>query len=186
MAAVTSERYEMESVVRGHHIYKAVWTPVIREELLPSTSCSFWLHHSRILLASTVKCLAASLLRVLDCLSFKVTSYALRFDISHSVLTNTKKKYAEYTISAPRDEWASMGPGDNSNPGVYFLIGSGTPGVYMRSGVYLDPALKRSYTVIGLWGLEKQSVGQTRNILPEWECELFIPSYTTGNTEVLI
>ena len=32
-----------------------------------------------------------------------------------------------YMISAPRDEWASMGPGDNSNPGVYFLIGSGTP-----------------------------------------------------------
>ena len=40
-----------------------------------------------------------------------------------------------------------MGPGDNSNPGVYFLIGSGTPGVYTRSSVYLDPALKRSYTV---------------------------------------
>ena len=40
-----------------------------------------------------------------------------------------------------------MGPGDNSNPGMYFLIGSGTPGVYTRSGVYLDPALKRSYTV---------------------------------------
>ena len=40
-----------------------------------------------------------------------------------------------------------MGPGDNLNPGVYFLIGSGTPGVYTRSGVYLDPALKRSYTV---------------------------------------
>ena len=34
MAAVTSERYEMESVVRGHHIYKVVWTPVIGEELL--------------------------------------------------------------------------------------------------------------------------------------------------------
>ena len=134
----------MESVVRGHHIYKAVWTPVIREELLPSTSCSFWLHHSRVLLASTVKCLAVSLLRVLDCLSFKVTLYALRFTLCLPV---QKKKYAEYTISVPRDEWASMGPGDNSNPGVYFLIGSGTPGVYMRSGVYLDPALKRSYTV---------------------------------------
>ena len=90
MAAVTSELYEMESVVRGHHIYKAVWTPVIGEELLPSTSCSFWLHHLRALLASTVKCLAASLLRVLDCLSFKVTLYALRFDISRSVLTGTQ------------------------------------------------------------------------------------------------
>ena len=32
--AVTSEWYEMESVVRGHRIYKAVWTPVIGEELL--------------------------------------------------------------------------------------------------------------------------------------------------------
>ena len=40
-----------------------------------------------------------------------------------------------------------MGPGDNSNPGMYFLIGSGTPGMYTRSGVYLEPALKRSYTV---------------------------------------
>ena len=40
-----------------------------------------------------------------------------------------------------------MGPGDNSNPGVYFLIGSGTPGMYMRSGVYLDLALKQSYMV---------------------------------------
>ena len=89
MAAVTSEWYEMESVVRGHHIYKAVWTPVIREELL-HVPCSFWLHHLRILLASTVKCLAASLLRVLDCLSFKVTSHALRFDISRSVLIGTQ------------------------------------------------------------------------------------------------
>ena len=25
--------YEKESVVRGHHIYKTVWTPVIGEEL---------------------------------------------------------------------------------------------------------------------------------------------------------
>ena len=90
MAAVTTERYEIESVVRGHHIYKTVLTPVIGEELLASTSCSFWLRHSRIPLASTVKCLAASLLHVLDCLSFKVTSYALRFDISRSVLTGTQ------------------------------------------------------------------------------------------------
>ena len=51
-------------------------------------------------------------------------------------------------MSAPHDEWASMGPGDNSNPGVCFLIGSGTPGVYTRSGVYLDSALKWSYTVL--------------------------------------
>ena len=50
-------------------------------------------------------------------------------------------------ISAPLDEWASMGPGDNLNPGVYFLIGSGTPGEYTRSGIYLDPTLKWSYTV---------------------------------------
>ena len=90
-AAVTSERYEMESVVRGHHIYKAVWTPVIREELLPSTSCSFWLHHSRVLLASTVKCLAVSLLCVLDCLSFKVTSYALRFTLCLPVQKNNSR-----------------------------------------------------------------------------------------------
>ena len=26
-------RYEKVSVVKGHHIYKAVWTPVIGEEL---------------------------------------------------------------------------------------------------------------------------------------------------------
>ena len=25
--------YEKESVVRGHHVYKAIWTPVIGEEL---------------------------------------------------------------------------------------------------------------------------------------------------------
>ena len=37
MAAVTSEEYEMESVVRGHHIYKVVWTPVIGEELHEAT-----------------------------------------------------------------------------------------------------------------------------------------------------
>ena len=67
----------------------------------------------------------------------------------------------EYTISAPRDEWASMGPGNNSNPGVYFLISSGAPSMYTRSGVYLDPALKQSYTVCmhsmggggGYWGV---------------------------------
>ena len=25
--------YEKESVVRGHHVYKAIWTPVIGDEL---------------------------------------------------------------------------------------------------------------------------------------------------------
>ena len=25
--------YEKESIVRGHHVYKAIWTPVIGEEL---------------------------------------------------------------------------------------------------------------------------------------------------------
>ena len=30
----TEESLEVESVVRGHHVYKAVWTPVIGEELL--------------------------------------------------------------------------------------------------------------------------------------------------------
>ena len=25
--------YEKESVVRGHHVYKVIWTPVIGEEL---------------------------------------------------------------------------------------------------------------------------------------------------------
>ena len=56
-----------------------------------------------------------------------------------------------------------MGPGDNSNPGVYFLIGSGTPGVYTRSGVYLDLALKWSYTVctitdVGMYNNRFQNV----------------------------
>ena len=31
--ATTRGVYEKESVVRGHHIYKASWTPVIGEEL---------------------------------------------------------------------------------------------------------------------------------------------------------
>ena len=37
MAAIKETReesLEKESVVRGHHIYKVVWTPTIREELL--------------------------------------------------------------------------------------------------------------------------------------------------------
>ena len=58
-----------------------------------------------------------------------------------ALCSSTQNKYTEYTISASRDEWASMGPGDNLNPVMYFLIGSGTPDVYTRSGVYLDLAL---------------------------------------------
>ena len=33
MAMEDFEEYTVESVVRGHHIYKAVWTPVIGEAL---------------------------------------------------------------------------------------------------------------------------------------------------------
>ena len=37
--------YEKESVVRGHHIYKAIWTPVIGEELDVQTEDSN--HHDQ-------------------------------------------------------------------------------------------------------------------------------------------
>ena len=30
---LTKEKMEIQSTVRGHHIYKAIWTPVIGEEL---------------------------------------------------------------------------------------------------------------------------------------------------------
>ena len=33
MASLGSDYYEKASVVKGHHIYKAIWTPVIGEEL---------------------------------------------------------------------------------------------------------------------------------------------------------
>ena len=39
------------------------------------------------------------------------------------------------------------GPGDKLRPGVYFYYDCVTPGVYTRSGVYLDQAFDRSYTV---------------------------------------
>ena len=34
MASEGSEGYEKMSVIRGHHIYKSVWTPFIEEELM--------------------------------------------------------------------------------------------------------------------------------------------------------
>ena len=34
MASLGSDYYEKASVVNGHHVYKAVWTPFICEELL--------------------------------------------------------------------------------------------------------------------------------------------------------
>ena len=33
MASLGSNYYEKVSVVKGHHIYKAIWTPMIGEEL---------------------------------------------------------------------------------------------------------------------------------------------------------
>ena len=33
MASLARHRYEKASVIHGHHVYKAVWTPVIGEEL---------------------------------------------------------------------------------------------------------------------------------------------------------
>ena len=33
MASLGSDYYEKARVVKGHHIYKAIWTPVIGEEL---------------------------------------------------------------------------------------------------------------------------------------------------------
>ena len=38
-------------------------------------------------------------------------------------------------------------PGDKLRPGVYFYYDCVIPGVYTRSGVYLDQACNRSYTV---------------------------------------
>ena len=33
MASLGSDYYEKASVVKGHHVYKAVWTPFLGEEL---------------------------------------------------------------------------------------------------------------------------------------------------------
>ena len=33
MAMILSNCFEMESCIRGHHIYKDIWTPVVDEEL---------------------------------------------------------------------------------------------------------------------------------------------------------
>ena len=33
MATILSDCFEMESCIRGHHIYKDIWTPVVDEEL---------------------------------------------------------------------------------------------------------------------------------------------------------
>ena len=34
MASLGSDYYEKASVIKGHHVYKAVWTPFLGEELL--------------------------------------------------------------------------------------------------------------------------------------------------------
>ena len=34
MATQCSDSYEKTSVIRGHHIYKSIWTPIIGEELV--------------------------------------------------------------------------------------------------------------------------------------------------------
>ena len=34
MASQCSDSYEKTSVIRGHHIYKSIWTLIIREELV--------------------------------------------------------------------------------------------------------------------------------------------------------
>ena len=34
MASQCSDSYEKMSVIRGHHIYKSIWTPIIGEELV--------------------------------------------------------------------------------------------------------------------------------------------------------
>lgn len=31
---MASDRYETASIVKGHHVYKSIWTPVISQELL--------------------------------------------------------------------------------------------------------------------------------------------------------
>ena len=33
MSGADMVRYDIDSVVRGHHVYKTVWTPVIGEQL---------------------------------------------------------------------------------------------------------------------------------------------------------
>ncbi len=33
MASATDSVYEFESVIRGHHVYKGLWTPVVGESL---------------------------------------------------------------------------------------------------------------------------------------------------------
>ena len=33
MASQGEDRHEVASVIRGHHVYKSVWTPMVGEEL---------------------------------------------------------------------------------------------------------------------------------------------------------
>ena len=66
--------YEKESVVRGHHVYKAIWTPVIGEELEVRTvglevPCMYVYSSCASLNSFSAKSTA---------LSLNVTSYALR------------------------------------------------------------------------------------------------------------